>query len=746
MACAPFPSYESTFKIRQKFRRERLSEDDNSTSVIIKNRHLWTLEHVDFLLPIVLAQLDDLPTRASVRAVEDYVIGVTDETDGPHVIIRLKPCDPLTCDLDDIFIPILALKNFSQSLSRQGNDPGQILEEIVWELRGELPTSVVSGSASRVAQQEQENNSPTPSATLEEFSFFPEAQASHTPPGAPTATSAVSDGGHVQERGHEEIHASDDEDVWEYPSLLGSLTPPSPSPSSSAASSPQWQRPPPFPSPPSSPQYSTPSPPPSPPLSPLSFNHNIPKMATPHATQPKFTGKIGEDFLSFARDFETFRSQCDIPKEQAFPWFRSSLRGQAKTFVDRMLTDNNNLTYELAVGGMKELYLPIQDNARKIEKTIWTIKKKKNECFRKFLLRLLMVLGDHKLNAHLKELVRDKLLEAVPKELYFEIKKEALPDDPYFFYGKLVQLAEGSPQEAKLLKKIKGTQTDSESSSPESSSSSESESDEEEKKKKKKKNPKKKLESDKKKEAEWKLKYMAELNKEKQEPPHNTEHNKRAEMEDLEKMLMEKFDKLSINLMQSQGPSQQRTSQQQNQAGPSQASSSQTEGQGYNNNGNGNNRRNNNNNNGNSNNYNTNNGQRNNGQRNNGQRNFRGNNGQRNNQGYNNYNNSNYSNNNGQRNYNGNRNNAQNYNSGQGNNGQYNPNPRYRGNNYNPNYGGYRDNQSYNQAPLVYSNLPPPQPLLAIQQGPPGAGASRCLICQSIYHSRPKDCPELKNA
>ena len=207
-------------------------------------------------------------------------------------------------------------------------------------------------------------------------------------------------------------------------------------------------------------------------------------MATPHVSPPQFTGKIGEDFLCFDRDFETFRSQCNISKQHAFPWFRSSLRGQAKTFVDRMLTDNN-LTYELAVGGMKEIYLPIQDNARKIEKTIWTIKKKKSECFRKFLLRLLMVLGDQPLNEHLKEVVKDKLLEAVPKELYFEIKKEALPADPYFFYGKLVQLAEGSPQEAKLLKKIKGTQTDSEPSSSESSSSSESESDNEDKKKKK---------------------------------------------------------------------------------------------------------------------------------------------------------------------------------------------------------------------------------------------------------------------
>ena len=153
------------------------------------------MEHVDFLFPIVLAQLDDLPTRASVRAVEDYVIGVTDETDGHYVIIRLKPCDPLTCDLDDIFIPILALKFFSESLARQGNDPGQILEEIVWELRGELPTSVILGFESRVAQQKEENYSPTPSATLEEFFFFPEAQASHAPPGAPTAASAASDSG-----------------------------------------------------------------------------------------------------------------------------------------------------------------------------------------------------------------------------------------------------------------------------------------------------------------------------------------------------------------------------------------------------------------------------------------------------------------------------------------------------------------------------------------------------------------------
>ena len=67
--------------------------------------------------------------------------------------------------------------------------------------------------------------------------------------------------------------------------------------------------------------------------------------------------------------------------------------------------------------------------------------------------------------------------------------------------------------------RIRGNQvnveTDSEPSSSETSSSSESDSDNEDKKKKKK-TSKKKQESDKKKAAEWKLKYMAELNKEKQ--------------------------------------------------------------------------------------------------------------------------------------------------------------------------------------------------------------------------------------
>ena len=469
-------------------------------------------------------------------------------------------------------------------------------------------------------------------------------------------------------------------------------------------------------------------------------------MATPRVKTPKFSGKKEENFLSFARDFESYRTQCGITKANAFPWFRNCLSGQAKKFVDRLLTDDVTLTYETAIDCLKVIYIPEENTTTKVERRLWEVKKKRKESFKTFLLRILSILGDEPLVGHLKELVQQKLLNAVPEQLYFALRQGTIPQTPHELYAKLINLAQGTPKEQKLMKMLQDRHDDSSASSSHSSDDSSSSCDSsstygsdssgnKHRSKKKSKNKKrKKLHRE-----EKRLKLFQEWSKGSGAAEQSKEEakSKQPSLEHFEQKLAEKFEKLSINFLQNARRDSAEASSQQHQVNhldeqKNQSAMPQTSNVPGNHRGNyrGNNYRGNNNSNYNGGNYTSN---------------------------YNSGNyNSNYRGNNNRGNYRGN-NYRGNNNNGHRGNYQNDPNYSFAGppHNFQGNTGHY-NNYGYNQATPnepMYTTLPQldwprqPAPLFAIQQAPitEGAQPSRCLICQSIFHSRPQDCPEIKS-
>ena len=169
--------YPALLKLRRKFRKEIFEADSQDTWVILHNKQNWTLEYADLLLPVFLSQLDSFPTRSSSRAKEDFTIKIPGtQVEDPSIEVKIQEQEILQLPLTDIPIPIQPLRTFTESLIRWGAEPTDVLIEILYSIRTELPQELREELELRAAGQ-TDNSTVEDIAEYQEVSLFsPESE------------------------------------------------------------------------------------------------------------------------------------------------------------------------------------------------------------------------------------------------------------------------------------------------------------------------------------------------------------------------------------------------------------------------------------------------------------------------------------------------------------------------------------------------------------------------------------------